>query len=107
SFSIILPACFILLSLSLHDALPISNASEKFSNTPTDGEDICISPACVLSTISLSPPSCPSGYISTVILPSDLSSTSSWNFSYMRSEEHTSELQSRFDLVCRLLLAQK
>src|SRR5699024_12701219 len=24
-----------------------------------------------------------------------------------RSEEHTSELQSRFDLVCRLLLAQK
>src|SRR5699024_12100496 len=24
-----------------------------------------------------------------------------------RSEEHTSELQSRFDLVCRLLLAQR
>src|SRR6266513_1763382 len=24
-----------------------------------------------------------------------------------RSEEHTSELQSRFDLVCRLLLAKK
>src|SRR5699024_11236643 len=24
-----------------------------------------------------------------------------------RSEEHTSELQSRFDLVCRLLLEQK
>src|SRR5699024_12605798 len=32
-------------------------------------------------------------------------------FSYLsdsfRSEEHTSELQSRFDLVCRLLLAKK
>src|SRR5699024_12784494 len=27
--------------------------------------------------------------------------------SYMRSEEHTSELQSRFDLVCRLLLEKK
>src|SRR5699024_12288000 len=27
-----------------------------------------------------------------------------WN---LRSEEHTSELQSRFDLVCRLLLARK
>src|SRR5207249_10645137 len=26
------------------------------------------------------------------------------NFSGLRSEEHTSELQSRFDLVCRLLL---
>src|SRR5699024_11412221 len=25
----------------------------------------------------------------------------------LRSEEHTSELQSRFDLVCRLLLEQK
>src|SRR5699024_12233319 len=26
---------------------------------------------------------------------------------YKRSEEHTSELQSRFDLVCRLLLEKK
>src|SRR5699024_12338868 len=26
---------------------------------------------------------------------------------HTRSEEHTSELQSRFDLVCRLLLEQK
>src|SRR5699024_11313460 len=26
---------------------------------------------------------------------------------YKRSEEHTSELQSRFDLVCRLLLENK
>src|SRR5207249_10762299 len=30
-----------------------------------------------------------------------------WSFSLMRSEEHTSELQSRFDLVCRLLLEKK
>src|SRR5699024_12785761 len=29
------------------------------------------------------------------------------DFGGERSEEHTSELQSRFDLVCRLLLAQK
>src|SRR5207249_9829959 len=27
-----------------------------------------------------------------------------FSFAIMRSEEHTSELQSRFDLVCRLLL---
>src|SRR5699024_11687334 len=26
---------------------------------------------------------------------------------YVRSEEHTSELQSRFDIVCRLLLEKK
>src|SRR5699024_11467839 len=29
---------------------------------------------------------------------------SKYDLSYIRSEEHTSELQSRFDLVCRLLL---
>src|SRR5207249_9837919 len=28
-------------------------------------------------------------------------------FNFVRSEEHTSELQSRFDLVCRLLLEKK
>src|SRR5699024_11271851 len=28
-------------------------------------------------------------------------------YSQLRSEEHTSELQSRFDLVCRLLLEKK
>src|SRR5207249_8989323 len=28
-------------------------------------------------------------------------------YPYKRSEEHTSELQSRFDLVCRLLLEKK
>src|SRR5437868_7387809 len=30
-----------------------------------------------------------------------------WNSRFARSEEHTSELQSRFDLVCRLLLEKK
>src|SRR5699024_12712682 len=31
----------------------------------------------------------------------------SWTGGPARSEEHTSELQSRFDLVCRLLLEKK
>src|SRR5207249_8615572 len=30
-----------------------------------------------------------------------------WRADDVRSEEHTSELQSRFDLVCRLLLEKK
>src|SRR5271167_5263427 len=30
-----------------------------------------------------------------------------WDHKRSRSEEHTSELQSRFDLVCRLLLEKK
>src|SRR5207249_8535923 len=34
-------------------------------------------------------------------------SSSRWGRASIRSEEHTSELQSRFDLVCRLLLGNK
>src|SRR5687768_18107820 len=33
--------------------------------------------------------------------------SSSWYWSMVRSEEHTSELQSRLHLVCRLLLEKK
>src|SRR5437868_11633066 len=36
-----------------------------------------------------------------------LSSVSGRRMTRTRSEEHTSELQSRFDLVCRLLLEHK
>src|SRR5699024_12250950 len=36
-----------------------------------------------------------------------LSSSDELLFLIARSEEHTSELQSRFDLVCRLLLEKK
>src|SRR5207249_7474758 len=35
------------------------------------------------------------------------SRTDRYNHLVLRSEEHTSELQSRFDLVCRLLLEKK
>src|SRR5699024_12018950 len=40
------------------------------------------------------------------LLTSYLHQSSSQQY-YLRSEEHTSELQSRFDLVCRLLLEKK
>src|SRR5437868_12874142 len=33
--------------------------------------------------------------------------SAAWSAFLARSEEHTSELQSRFDLVCRLLLEKK
>src|SRR5699024_12843784 len=33
--------------------------------------------------------------------------SATWPSAWPRSEEHTSELQSRFDLVCRLLLEKK
>src|SRR5699024_11672485 len=42
-------------------------------------------------------------------LPSTRNSVASdlYKSTFLRSEEHTSELQSRFDLVCRLLLEKK
>src|SRR5207249_6778227 len=40
-------------------------------------------------------------------VPSDLTVHEWGTFTSVRSEEHTSELQSRFDLVCRLLLEKK
>src|SRR5437868_9571862 len=39
--------------------------------------------------------------------PVRVESTPGLKFNLPRSEEHTSELQSRFDIVCRLLLEKK
>src|SRR5207249_11945545 len=81
------PAPSELYTLSLHDALPISpDAScSRFSPCASSaGGGWC---ACFRCRASSWSPSCSS--------------------SLRRSEEHTSELQSRFDLVCRLLLEKK
>src|SRR2546422_7865052 len=67
-------------TLSLHDALPISNV-----------------PAGALIDTSCAMTALPSGSVSS-LEPVSKSS---------RSEEHTSELQSRLHLVCRLLLEKK
>src|SRR5690606_41731374 len=73
----------LIYTLSLHDALPI-----LLSTTPPPGRS-CTCPGNVFS-------------------PDDdwFTSTSTLLF-YVRSEEHTSELQSRENLVCRLLLENK
>src|SRR5699024_12520917 len=60
--------------------------------------------ACSSST--LGPPAAPPrAWVAPSTSPSVVTATSSG--SVVRSEEHTSELQSRFDLVCRLLLEKK
>src|SRR5437868_8166815 len=46
-------------------------------------------------------------YLISICLPSVAVWLLRRNAPKMRSEEHTSELQSRFDLVCRLLLEKK
>src|SRR5699024_12412230 len=82
-------------SLSLHDALPIlfqwSSASQWLHQLARRKVSKCHRNWCLFQ----------------------LSSASQWSLQLARrkvskrSEEHTSELQSRFDLVCRLLLEKK
>src|SRR2546421_1446521 len=80
-------------TLSLHDALPISAFSKgaKFRCGGTASVEGGTK-GCLGSLVAMKTPS----WIS--LLRSRMSS---------RSEEHTSELQSRSDLVCRLLLEKK
>src|SRR5437773_12304707 len=69
-------------TLSLHDALPIS--STKVAPVEKEG-----SPVPEMAVISSKVPS------------------PRFRYRTLRSEEHTSELQSHHDLVCRLLLEKK
>src|SRR5205809_5808875 len=75
------PATTEIYTLSLHDALPISSPGVF-----CPGHRVC--------RYRVPPGLCPPGDQSTAHGP-------------CRSEEHTSELQSRLHLVCRLLLEKK
>src|SRR2546422_4649711 len=66
-------------TLSLHDALPISLALTEAHGADLDGAEAAVD---------------------AVLAESELPARA-------RSEEHTSELQSRLHLVCRLLLEKK
>src|SRR5690606_42050987 len=88
-------------TLSLHDALPISVAGLKVRPTTWKNGAGPIA-------------SCASGIRSLkyALLSAGNGSTRSWPIATSagpgsRSEEHTSELQSREKLVCRLLLEKK
>src|SRR5207249_11772372 len=74
------PATTQLYTLSLHDALPIYRRSPGHQEIPYD---------MLVLALGVAP--------DTTTAPGVEE----------RSEEHTSELQSRFDLVCRLLLEKK
>src|SRR3712207_7254583 len=80
-------------TLSLHDALPISVAGTGPSQTSTAPRRTG-APGSSSSTAS-----CCSSTKRTSASSSSSEITAAW-----RSEEHTSELQSRQYLVCRLLL---
>src|SRR5438874_8007886 len=78
-------------TLSLHDALPICRGCVRRVSAPPKQP---VMPRVIVSRSSV-PPS-----TSTSTRPTPAASR-------RRSEEHTSELQSRRDLVCRLLLEKK
>src|SRR5690625_6135762 len=79
------PACY---PLSLHDALPISteDSGQDFNAPVCNSLNICLNHNC--SRQCSGDEACP-------------------HSDHGRSEEHTSELQSRGHLVCRLLLEKK
>src|SRR5699024_12090042 len=92
-----------LYTLSLHDALPIlvepfasvEDAKDVFVITSFEGQGIMIGEDLEQQDAPLDEQE----------TDSDSGAVSAAESS--RSEEHTSELQSRFDLVCRLLLEKK
>src|SRR5699024_12570275 len=100
------PSSSVFFTLSLHDALPISFAcgwsseeevaAEIRTRWERDGY-LCDTHTAVAFHVA--------GQHKRAGVPMVVLSTAS-PFKF-RSEEHTSELQSRFDLVCRLLLEKK
>src|SRR5699024_12408813 len=106
SFSLTVTTPPEIYTLSLHDALPIwyksndydpvnQNAKEELSTTSNNNtRDI--------NTLSGNPTRTP--YKEIIDYPNEKTGR---KYKHTRSEEHTSELQSRFDLVCRLLLEKK
>src|SRR5437868_8980127 len=91
-----------LYTLSLHDALPILRG-EFFVVTTWIG-----TPGFMTADHLREPAARGHGVHSHSRTHPRLSSlTTSLIEDELRSEEHTSELQSRFDLVCRLLLEKK
>src|SRR5205085_7352811 len=89
-------------TLSLHDALPILYPSWAVSLMTMSGS--CRYAACCCSLVSKS------SYSATSLALTPVRRLKSFTIrvrAKLRSEEHTSELQSQSNLVCRLLLEKK
>src|SRR5207249_10632266 len=98
------PAPPVIYTLSLHDALPIYYDAYYLKGQKVrtliaeDFRDAFSKADAILTPTSPVPP---------FQLGERTSDPLQMNLADIRSEEHTSELQSRFDLVCRLLLEKK
>src|SRR5690606_40664755 len=96
----------VIYTLSLHDALPISGVDDA-----GDGQSGCKCgvhrlPAVVIVGEQRQPPG-RGGGITADVAAHRRSQHHAGHVVAARSEEHTSELQSRENLVCRLLLEKK
>src|SRR5207248_9536923 len=87
-FLLTMPATPDLSTLSLHDALPISSAGLRWGRCLSLGRLTSVNRHGLREQLRVGD----HDHVSFVAL---------------RSEEHTSELQSPYDLVCRLLLEKK
>src|SRR5207249_7156538 len=96
------PPTTAIYTLSLHDALPICQVIGPAGGWFVVGANVLWVDSLALSAPVQITAVAPSDTIRRVRLHPD-----GLQFSTGRSEEHTSELQSRFDLVCRLLLEKK
>src|SRR5256885_8174312 len=90
-------------TLSLHDALPILSISATRRACSSSDSPSASSSSARASSMRLRT----AWYGSTQRFSSLISCTACRDFSGSRSEEHTSELQSPCNLVCRLLLEKK
>src|SRR5690606_41029435 len=89
------PATTAISTLSLHDALPISPKASPLGTRRSSTSRSCTAmTATSLSALPTEP--CSKSFRRSANVPL-----------LKRSEEHTSELQSRENLVCRLLLEKK
>src|SRR5690606_39667857 len=90
-------------TLSLHDALPISTCSRSATCRRSTANKCRRMPTRAQPPRSARPPT-PEAEQALGCRPWDAGLGAIFSF---RSEEHTSELQSRENLVCRLLLEKK
>src|SRR5207249_8033596 len=98
------PAPSVISPLSLHDALPIYRLGlnlEYAAGRFQAHDDVLQRRTTVLRLFNFKSSAC-SSESGKAFGPSERAAAG-----LSRSEEHTSELQSRFDLVCRLLLEKK
>src|SRR5690606_42151163 len=99
-FCITGPATTELYTLSLHDALPIYDVAGLVGQRRVQGDEVgALQELVELDLLDAE--------IARTLLGQERIEADHLHAQALRSEEHTSELQSRENLVCRLLLEKK